>query len=214
MTGIPAVGIVAAITSAWLPSAIVAGRARRRLAQARRAWPDLVDHLVAGIRSGLPLAEALVSLAEIGPEATRRGFRRFDRALRARGSLDDGLSALCEELADPVADRVAASIRVARDVGGTQLPGILRGLSRALRQEAAARGEAEARQSWVVAAARLGVAAPWAVLLVLSTRPEVASVYASPGGSVLVLAGFVVTVVAYRLMLGLGRLPEERRWLT
>ena len=32
------------------------------------------------------------------------------------------------------------------------------------------------------------------------------------GGTALLLIGFVVTVVAYRLMVALGRLPEERRW--
>ena len=64
----------------------------------------------------------------------------------------------------------------------------------------------------MVSAARLGVAAPWIVLFVLASRPEAVAVYASPGGTALLLIGFVVTVVAYRLMVALGRLPEERRW--
>ena len=37
--------------------------------------------------------------------------------------------------------------------------------------------------------------------------------YDSPAGSILIVVGVVVSVVAYRAMIALGRLPEERRWL-
>ena len=59
----------------------------------------------------------------------------------------------------------------------------------------------------------LGVAAPWLLLLVLASRPETLDAYDSAAGTALILTGVAVTIVAYRLMLGLGRLPEERRWL-
>jgi tight adherence protein B len=101
---------------------------------------------------------------------------------------------------------------MSRDVGGTELPSILRALAASLRQDAAVRSEVEARQSWVLNAARLGVAAPWVVLLLLASRGEAAAAYNSPPGLILLSAGFGITVVAYRLMIALGRLPEERRW--
>jgi tight adherence protein B len=101
---------------------------------------------------------------------------------------------------------------MAREVGGTELPSVLRALSASLRQDAAVRAEVEARQSWVVNAARLGVAAPWIVLLLLAGRPEAAAAYNSAAGLTLLGVGFVVTVVAYRIMMAVGRLPEERRW--
>jgi tight adherence protein B len=81
-----------------------------------------------------------------------------------------------------------------------------------LRQDVALRAEAEARQSWVTSAGRLGLAAPWIVLLLLATRPEAAAAYATPAGTVLILAAAIVTAIAYRVMLALGRLPEDRRW--
>ncbi|WP_294181685.1 type II secretion system F family protein [uncultured Schumannella sp.] len=212
LSGIPALGLAAAVASAGVPWLVVSSRARRRRRLARAAWPDLIDHLVAGMRSGLSLTESIGSLAGHGAPEFREAFAAFDREARARGTLGPALDELKARLADPVADRVVETLRLARDVGGTELPGLLRGLASALRREQAARAEAEARQSWVVSAARLGVAAPWIVLLVLASRPEAAAVYASPGGTLLLLAGFVVTVVAYRLMVALGRLPEERRW--
>jgi tight adherence protein B len=101
---------------------------------------------------------------------------------------------------------------MSREVGGSELTTVLRNLASYLRQESALRSEVEARQSWVVNAARLGVAAPWIVLLLLATRPEAAVAYNSSAGAVLVIAGLVVTVVAYRIMIAVGRIPEERRW--
>jgi len=94
------------------------------------------------------------------------------------------------------------TLRMSREVGGTELPSILRALAASLRQEAAVRSEVEARQSWVLNAARLGVASPWIVLLMLASRGEAAAAYNSPAGMTLLVVGFAVTVLAYRLMVG------------
>ncbi|MEO7121800.1 MAG: type II secretion system protein F, partial [Lacisediminihabitans sp.] len=87
-----------------------------------------------------------------------------------------------------------------------------RNLAAYLRQDAAIRSELEARQSWVRNAAKLGVAAPWVILMLLATRPEAAAAYNTPAGVILIVGGLLVSVIAYRLMLSLGRMPEERRW--
>ena len=89
----------------------------------------------------------------------RAAFVSFASDLGATGQLVLALEALKQRLADPVADRVIETLRVAREVGGTELPSVLRALASHLRSDAALRSEVEARQSWVVSAARLGVAA-------------------------------------------------------
>jgi tight adherence protein B len=101
---------------------------------------------------------------------------------------------------------------MAREVGGTELPVVLRDLAGALRQDLALRGEAEARQSWVTSAGKLGISAPWVVLGMLTTREEAARSYNSPMGAVVILGALAVTLIAYRVMLAIGRLPEEQRW--
>ncbi len=52
------------------------------------------------------------------------------------------------------------------------------------------------------------------VLLLLCFQREVIARYASPAGVVVLTTGAVLSVVAYRLMLRIGRLPEERRVLS
>lgn len=66
---------------------------------------------------------------------------------------------------------------------------------------------------WVVNAARLAVSAPWIVLLLLGTQSSTLTAYNSGGGALLLGIGAVVCFLAYRIMLRIGRLPEEQRVL-
>ena len=210
--GIPVLAAVAAIVAALLPTLLIAARARSRRRATRVIWPDIVDQLVSAVRSGLALPDGLATLAISGPQITRPAFNQFATDYRATGNFGSCIDDLKDALADPVADRILETLRMSREVGGSELTTVLRNLSAYLRQEGAIRSEVEARQSWVVNAAKLGVAAPWVILLLLATRPEAAAAYNSAGGIALILAGLLVSVVAYRLMIALGRFPDERRW--
>ena len=105
------------------------------------------------------------------------------------------------------------TLRLAREVGGSDLGRLLRTLSAFLREDARTRGELESRQAWAVNAARLAVAAPWLVLALLSLRPEAVEAYDSTAGLVVLATGGALSVVAYRLMVRIGRLPREERVL-
>ncbi|WP_285035876.1 type II secretion system F family protein [Plantibacter sp. ME-Dv--P-095] len=203
---------VVAVAGLVAPVIVLRARAAARRRLQRGLWPDVVDHLLSAIRSGLSLPDAVAALDTVGPAPLRPAFAAFSADYRAAGRFADGLDDLKTALADPVADRILETVRMARDVGGTELPAVLRALSAGLREESAIRTEAEARQSWVVNAARLGVAAPWAILLLLSSRPETSAAYNSREGAVLIIAGVVVSALAYQAMLRVGRLQPERRW--
>ena len=45
------------------------------------------------------------------------------------------------------------------------------------------------------------------------TRPQAAAAYATSSGALVLAVGAVASILAYRLMLRLGRLPEEERVL-
>ena len=209
---VPVLTIVAGVLGGALLPIVIRGRAARRRAANRAIWPDVVDHLVSSVRAGMSLPDSLGSLAELGPASTRGAFASFDDEFRRTGNFGACLDSLKSSLADPVADRILETLRMAREVGGTDVTAVLRGLSGYLREDAALRAEVVSRQSWIRNAARLGVAAPWLLLVVLASRPETLVAYDSAAGTVLILCGVAVTLVAYRLMIGLGRLPEERRW--
>ena len=212
VTSVIALAVAAGVVAGLMPGIVIGWRARARQQATRVVWPDVVDQLVSAIRSGLGLADGVVTLAHTGPTVTREAFAQFERDYRMTGNFALCLDSLKDRLADPVADRIIETLRMSREVGGGELTTVLRNLGSYLRQESAIRSEVLARQSWVRNAAKLGVAAPWVVLLLLATRPEAAAAYNSPAGAILILVGLVVSVVAYRVMIGLGRLPEEHRW--
>jgi len=205
---------VAGCAGLLLPWLIVSWRAAAKRRANRTVWPDVVDHLVSALRSGLALPDSVSSLAQVGPVLTRTAFAQFEREYRATGNFSYCVDELKRTLADPVADRILETLRMAREVGGTDLTVVLRSLAAWLRQDAAVRLEVEARQSWVVNAARLGVAAPWIILILLASRPEAAVAYNSPTGGVVIASGLTLSVIAYRIMVAVGRLPEERRWFS
>lgn len=212
VTSVLALALVVGTIAAAVPSAAVSWRARVRRNASRTVWPDVVDQLVSAVRSGLSLPDSVAALGMVGPPTVRAAFSDFATDYRSTANFGLSVDRLKSRLADPVADRILETLRMAREVGGTELVTVLRNLSAYLRQEAAIRSEVEARQSWVRNAARLGVAAPWVVLLLLGTRPEAAVAYNSPVGATLIVAGLAASVIAYRIMVGIGRLPEERRW--
>jgi len=201
------------VFGAAVPHLLVRRLAGKRRADLREVWPEVVDNLASAVRAGLSLPEALSALAVRGPEVLRPAFARFAADHRSSGRFSDALDRLKDDLADPVGDRIVETLRVAREVGGSDLGRVLRTLSAFLREDARARAELETRQGWVIQAARLAVGAPWAVLLLLATQQQTLTAYDSPVGTALLIGGGVVCVAAYRLMLRIGRLPQDVRVL-
>lgn len=211
ITGSAVVAASAALPAALLPVSVARARRDARRRRLREEWPDALAMLVAAVRAGVSLPEACASLADRGPAALRPGATAFTSTYRATGSFAAALTRLQEELADPIADRVATALRLAHEVGETDLVRVLRALADFLREDVRIRKEIEARWSWTVTAARVAAAAPWIVLFLMATRPEAARAYESAAGVLVIGGGALCTVAGYRLMLRAARLPEERR---
>ena len=214
VSGTPPVAVVFGLMGAWLPVAVVTGRARRRQRELAEVWPEAVDNLVSAVRAGMSLPDALSALGVRGPEPLRPAFDQFALDYQVTGRFSECLDRLKDRLADPVGDRVIEGLRIAREVGGGELGRLLRDLSAYLRDDLRTRSELESRQAWTVNGARLAVAAPWLVLLMMSFQSDVIHRYASPAGVVVLTMGAVACVLAYRLMMRIGRLPGERRILS
>ncbi len=214
ISGTPPVAIAFGLMGAYLPVAVVTGRARRRQRELAEVWPEAVDNLTSAVRAGMSLPDALAGLGVRGPAPLRPAFDQFALDYQVTGRFGESLDRLKDRLADPVGDRVVEGLRIAREVGGGELGRLLRNLSTYLREDARTRSEMEARQAWTVNGARLAVASPWLVLLLMSFQSEVIHRYASPIGVFVLALGAAACVVAYRLMMRIGRLPTERRILS
>jgi tight adherence protein B len=213
LTSTIAIATCFAVFAFFAPMLILRRMRRRRQMALREVWPEAIDNLASAVRAGMSLPEGLSALALRGPAELRPAFARFGAAYRASGRFGTCLDTLKDDLADPVGDRVCETLRVAHQVGGSDLGTVLRTLSELLRSDARTRSELETRQGWVINAARLAVAAPWAVLLLLGTQSTTLQAYDSTSGTVLLAVGAGVCLAAYRIMLRLGRLPEDQRVL-
>jgi tight adherence protein B len=207
------IAVAFALFAALGPFSLVRYRQRKRRTELRDLWPEAVDNLASAVRAGLSLPEALTQLGLRGPEELRRPFQRFGEDYRATGRFSQSLDRLKAALADPTGDRIVESLRLARDVGGTDLGRLLRTLSAFLREDARTRAELETRQGWSVNGARIAVAAPWLLLAALSLHPQAVRAYNSAAGALVIAVGGALSVVAYRVMIRIGRLPIEERVL-
>jgi tight adherence protein B len=193
--------------------AFVTIRAKINLNEAEliAAWPEVIDHLMSGIQSGLSLTESLSGLSTRGPEILRPAFTQFKAALYGSGDITQAIEDLRTKFAHHGSDQIFEALIISKALGGSELLQILRSLGDFLRQDLALRREIEVKHGWIKNSAHLSAAAPWILLLLLSTQPSTAAAYSTPAGAIILLMGLVMTAIAYIWMNRLGRLPQTPR---
>lgn len=185
--------------------------AKRRETKFELLWPDVVDHLITGIQSGMSLVEALSQLAERGPRELAPYFAEFNRQIRKSGDFNSAVGWLQNQFSHYASDQIFEAIILSRSLGGTHLLQILRMVGDFIRQDLALRKEIEVKHGWIKNSAHLSAAAPWLLLLLLSTQPATATAYATTTGAVILISGIVMTAIAYLWMNKLGALPKPPR---
>jgi tight adherence protein B len=193
--------------------AFVTVRAKNNLNEAAliAAWPEVIDHLMSGIQSGLSLTESLAGLSTRGPEILRPAFTQFKVTLYGSGDLTQAIEELKAMFAHHGSDQIFEALIISKTLGGSELLQILRSLGDFLRQDLALRKEIEVKHGWIKNSAHLSAAAPWILLLLLSTQPSTAAAYSTATGAIILIAGLVMTAIAYIWMNRLGRLPQTPR---
>lgn len=175
------------------------------------AWPEVIDHLMSGIQSGLSLTESLAGLSTRGPEILRPAFAQFRATLYGNGDLTTAIQDLKSMFSHHGSDQIFEALLISKTLGGSELLQILRTLGDFLRQDLALRREIDVKHGWIKNSAHISAAAPWILLLLLSTQPSTAKSYSTPTGGIILIIGLVLTVVAYLWMDRLGRLPQTPR---
>ncbi|HEX5858858.1 MAG TPA: type II secretion protein F, partial [Microbacterium sp.] len=133
VTGVAALAGVAAVAGCAAPIGWLRARVLRLRKARRGLWPDICDLLIASVRAGMSLPDAVASLASSAPASLRPAFTSFAADLAASGHFDSSAERLKTALADPTADRIIETLRMARQVGGTELTPVLRALAASVR---------------------------------------------------------------------------------
>ncbi len=173
--------------------------------------PEIIDHMISGIQSGLSLSESLSNLGSRGPLATQQYFLAFRQTLNSGKSFDTAISYLQNEISLRAADQLFESLIFAKNLGGSELLAMLRQLGDFTRQDLSLRREIAAKQGWIRNSAHISAAAPWILLLLLSAQPSTSAAFKTPGGVSILAFGVGMTALAYLWMGRLSRMPEPIR---
>lgn len=185
--------------------------AKSRRRDLARLWPEVIDSIHSAVASGMSLADAFDDLASSGPLRLRKHFQLLSERLDAGWSFDESIDELKSALGEVHADRLCEVLRLVARTGSEALGFSLRHQSHSLRRDLAVASQLESKQGWVAGTAKIAVAAPWVVVALLSVRKENALIYNTAEGAVILFIGFVICIVAYRLVHLLGSLPSQPR---
>lgn len=185
--------------------------AKNRRRELSRLWPEVLDAIHSAISSGMSLADAFDELAARGPQRLRTHFLALTQRMDSGWGFSEAIDELKSNLGEVHADRLCEVLRLVSSTGSESLGSTLRHQATSLRRDLAVAGQLDSKQGWVAGTAKIAVAAPWVVVAMLSSRLENAAVYNTPEGAAILLIGFVVCVVAYRLVHLLGSLPQQPR---
>lgn len=174
-------------------------------------WPEAIDHLIAGIQSGMSLTESFMGLEERGPLQLRPLIASLVPGLKSHGNFEKSLDELKGYVASPACDQICEAIAISRSLGGSELIYVLRTLGDFLRVDLATRKEIEVKHGWIKNSAHLSAVAPWLLLLLLSTQPGTAEAFSTPTGILILIAGVLATCIAYLWMNLLSKLPRAPR---
>jgi tight adherence protein B len=174
-------------------------------------WPELLDHMISGLRSGLSIAETLIGLGYRGPEISRSIFTECEKFLRAGGDVAATFEFIKSSFDDPIADQVCEVLDFARGTGSRDTALTLRTLGDFIRSDMAVRGEINAKLGWVKNSAVVAAIAPWILLAILSAQPSTVLAFSTPTGFFILGAGVMMSAIAYFWMGKVGRIQEIPR---
>jgi len=190
---------------------VVNNRRGKHELEVSASWPEVIDHLVSAIQTGMSLTEALTELSARGPVVMRPAFSKFKSRVFEDGNFDQGIQYLAEYFKSHASDQIFQALLISKSLGGSELLSILRTLGNFLREDLALRNEIAVKQSWIKNSAHLSSAAPWLLLLLLAMQPSTVQAFSTVTGAGILFIGLFMTVLAYIWMTFLSRLPSVPR---
>ncbi len=154
-----------------LPHFVVGSLIKRRLAKFNSYFPDAIDLMVRGLRSGLPISETLGVVASELPNPLGEEFRMCVDKIRIGRTMEAALQEMADRLGTPEIQFFCITLAIQRETGGN-LSETLSNLSEVLRKRAAMRLKIKAMSSESKASAYIIGVLPFLVFgIIYSVNP-------------------------------------------
>lgn len=211
---IPGLTIFSALAAFGLGLEALRLRVKQRSDQLSRLWPEVLDSLHSAARSGFGIVDSLDQVAATGPIRVQSTFRELVERTGSGMGFDAALDWFKAQFGLLQTDRLVELIRIVHRSGGAGYLESLREQAIRTRSEIALWGELESKQGWVAGTAKLAIIAPWVIVAILAARVENVAIYNTAEGTGVLVAGLLVSLIAYRLVSLMGSLSKPRRVLT
>ena len=205
-------GAISSLSTA-IPFMINKYRAQARVRSKELAWPEAIDSLVSALQSGLSITDSLMGLAERGPLVLRDSFVRIRVGLQQGEVFESVLKREKAALNSAISDQVFETLVLAKDFGGRDSNNALRLLAEFIREDLDVVEEIRTKFGWIRNSAALATAAPWILLILLSSQSSTVAAFSTSAGVQVLSIGVVMTAVAYLWMERVGTLPQMARAL-
>ena len=145
-----------------LPHIVVSKLIARRIKAFNSKFPDAIELMVRGLRSGLPISETMQIVAEEIPDPVGIEFRMVSDKMKIGRTMDAALTETAERLGTPEFQFFVISLAIQRETGGN-LAETLSNLADVLRKRAAMKLKIRAMSSESKASAYIIGALPFIV---------------------------------------------------
>lgn len=186
---------------ALLPHLAVGMLAGRRRARFLAIFPEAVALLVRGVKSGLPITEAISIVGNELPSPVGTEFRRISDHVRLGGQPDKVLWETARKLSLPEFDFFVISLSIQRETGGN-LAETLNNLGDLLRNRRQAKLKVRAMSSEAKASAYILGSLPIAMFAIIYLlNPDYASMlFTDPRGQAMLAGGIASLVMCAAIM--------------
>ena len=171
-TPFPLAALIGLMAGIGLPYAYVGRLINKRVAAFNARFPDAIDLLVRGLKSGLPVTETFQVVSHELPGPVGEDFKGVVERIRIGNTMESALQESADMLGTPEFQFFCITIQIQRETGGN-LAETLANLSDVLRKRAQMKLKIKAMSSEAKASAYIVGALPFFVFgIVWSMNPE------------------------------------------
>jgi len=199
-------GGVGALGGVVLPRMVISFLIARRVKKFLRQFPEAIDQIVRGVRSGLPVGESMAAIAADMEVPVADEFRSILDGLKVGRTFEESLWTTGRRLDISEFNFLVISMVVQRETGGN-LAETLANLSDIIRKRQQMRSKARAMASEARASALIVGSLPFIMgALLLMMNPEyVAKLYTDPRGMMLLGLALASEVTGFLVMMKMAK---------
>lgn len=184
-----------------IPHMIIGYLVSRRLKKFVQLFPEAIDLIVRGLKSGLPSTESMKVVGAELPDPVGEEFRRIADALKFGKTLDVALWDAAERLDTPEFNFFVISLAIQQETGGN-LTETLQNLSEILRKRRQMKLKIKALSSEAKASAYIIGALPFVMFfIILAINPDyMMTLFRDPRGIMMTIGGGIWMSIGFFVM--------------